>query len=36
MANEALKVEKPVLESSSEMDTLQCITNTQSLHILTL
>ena len=28
-ANEALKVEKPVLESSSEMDKLQCITNTE-------
>ena len=26
MANEPLKVEKPLLESSSEMDKLQCIT----------
>ena len=29
MANEPLKVEKPFLESSSEMDKLQCITNTE-------
>ena len=29
MANEPLKVEKPLLESSSEMDKLQCITNTK-------
>ena len=29
MANESLKVEKPLLESSSEMDKLQCITNTE-------
>ena len=29
MANEPLKVEKPLLESSSEIDKLQCITNTQ-------
>ena len=29
MANEPLKVEKPLLESSSEMDKLQCITNTE-------
>ena len=28
MANEPLKVEKPLLESSSEMDKFQCITNT--------
>ena len=28
-ANELLKVEKPLLESSSEMDKLQCITNTE-------
>ena len=27
MANEPLKVEKPLLESSSEMDKLQCKTN---------
>ena len=30
MANQPLKVEKPLLESSSEMDKLQCIiTNTK-------
>ena len=29
MANEPLKIEKPLLESSSEMDKLQCITNTE-------
>ena len=29
MANEPLKVEKPLLESSSEMDKLKCITNTE-------
>ena len=29
MANEPLKVEKPLLESSSEMDKLQRITNTE-------
>ena len=29
MANEPLKVENPLLESSSEMDKLQCITNTE-------
>ena len=29
MANEPHKVEKPLLESSSEMDKLQCITNTE-------
>ena len=29
MANEPLKVEKPLLESSSEMDKLKCITNTK-------
>ena len=29
MANEPLKVGKPLLESSSEMDKLQCITNTE-------
>ena len=29
MANEPLKVEKPLLEKSSEMDKLQCITNTE-------
>ena len=29
MANEPLKAEKPLLESSSEMDKLQCITNTE-------
>ena len=29
MANEPLKVEKPLLESSSEMDKLQCTTNTE-------
>ena len=29
MANEPLKVEKPLLESSSEIDKLQCITNTE-------
>ena len=28
MANEPLKVGKPLLESSSEMDKLRCITNT--------
>ena len=28
MTNEPLKVEKPLLESSSEMDKLSCITNT--------
>ena len=28
-ANEPLKVEKPLLESSSEMDKIQCITNTE-------
>ena len=29
MANESLKVEKPLLESSSEMNKLQCIPNTE-------
>ena len=29
MVHEPLKVEKPLLESSSEMDKLQCITNTE-------
>ena len=29
LANEPLKVEKPLLESSSEMDKLQYITNTE-------
>ena len=29
MANEPLKVEKPLLESSTEEDKLQCITNTE-------
>ena len=29
IANEPLKVEKPLLESSSGMDKLQCITNTE-------
>ena len=29
MANEPLKVEKPLLKSSSEMDKLPCITNTE-------
>ena len=29
LANEPLKVEKPFLESSSEMDNFQCITNTE-------
>ena len=29
MANEPLKVGKPLLESSSEMDKFQCITNTE-------
>ena len=29
VANEPLKVEKPLLESSSEMDELPCITNTE-------
>ena len=29
MANQPLKVEKPLLESSNEMDKLQCITNTE-------
>ena len=29
MANEPLKVENPLLESSSEMEKLQCITNTE-------
>ena len=29
MANEPLKIEKPLLESSSEMDKLQCITKTE-------
>ena len=29
MANEPLKVEKPLLEISSEMDKLPCITNTE-------
>ena len=29
MANEPIKVEKPLLESSTEMDKLQCITNTE-------
>ena len=29
MANEPFEVEKPLLESSSEMDKLQCITNTE-------
>ena len=28
MANEPLKVQQPLLESSSEMDKLRCITNT--------
>ena len=28
MVNETLKVEKPVLECSSEMDKLRCITDT--------
>ena len=28
MANESLKVQQPLLESSSEMDKLRCITNT--------
>ena len=28
MANELLKVQQPLLESSSEMDKLRCITNT--------
>ena len=28
MANEPLKVEKPILECSSEMDKLRCITDT--------
>ena len=28
MVNEPLKVEKPVVESSSEMDKLRCITDT--------
>ena len=28
MTNELLKVEKPLLESSSKMDKLRCITNT--------
>ena len=28
MANEPVKVEQPLLESSSEMDKLPCITNT--------
>ena len=28
MVNDALKVEKPVLECSSEMDKLRCITDT--------
>ena len=29
MANEPLKIEKPTLEISSEMDKLQCITNNE-------
>ena len=29
MANEPLKVEKPLLENSSEIDKLPCITNTE-------
>ena len=29
MANEPLKVEKPLLESSSEMDKLPCVTKTE-------
>ena len=29
MANEPFNVEKPLLESSSEMDKLPCITNTK-------
>ena len=29
MANEPLKVEQPLLENSSEMDTLPCISNTE-------
>ena len=29
MTNEPLKVEKPLLESSSEIDNLPCITNTE-------
>ena len=29
MANKPLRVEKPLLESSSEMDKLPCITNTE-------
>ena len=29
MTNEPLKVEKPLLESSSEIDKLRCITNTE-------
>ena len=29
MAHEPLKVEKPLLESSSEMDKLPCVTNTE-------
>ena len=29
LADEPLKVEQPLLESSSEMDNLQCITNTE-------
>ena len=29
MANKPLKVEKPLLESLSEIDKLQCITNTE-------
>ena len=29
MANEPLKVEKPLLESSSEMENLPCIANTE-------
>ena len=28
MANELLKVQQPLLESSSEMDKLRCISNT--------
>ena len=33
MANEPLKVEQPLLESSSEMDKLACKTNTKIPHI---
>ena len=31
IANESLKVEKPLLERSSEMDKLPCITNTPNI-----